>query len=214
MADSTDDEFVSGGAEPSNRQSSHSAPNDTGAGRAGRWRCCSSGPPLPNAEAVEDVNDEISVQSSAADEKSVHSQKQQQKNQEAEAEAEEDQEQSKGPAAGPRRWCSSSICSPPIEPATSDHTSEENSFTVQERHIDAAGGLQRLGSVQPDDEQPPTIPAARAETEATGGSETEPVPEPEQEPESDATSQIESTQTDLGDGASLHRRNNSGFLKV
>ena len=209
MGDSTDDEFVSGGAEPSNRQSSHSAPNDTGAGRPGRWRCCSSGPPLRNTEAVEDVNDETSVQLPAADEKSVHSQKQQQKTQEPE---EEDQEQCKGAAAGPRRWCSSSICSPHIEPATSDHTSAENSFTVQERHIHAAGGLQRLGSVHPDDEQTPTVPAPRPETEPTGDSETGPVPE--SEPESDATSHVESTQTDLGDGASLHRRNNSGFLKV
>jgi hypothetical protein len=232
MADSTDDESTAGGDDSINRQGSHRVSDTAKAtGRVGRWRCCSSGPPPPITEAVEDATEDTQAKppelgetavlaaGSGNDEHLADISVSSPRLQDEDAEHQQHQQRD-SPAVGPRRWCGSAICAPRIEDATSGPNTGEDSFAVQERDIEAAGGLQRLGSTQPDNanQSSATIALPGADVEPTCGLEPEREPEPELELDPkqvpEPVLQSEPEQTDESVGTSLHRRTNSGVIKM
>ena len=211
MADSTDDESITGGDDPSIRQDHRVPDNAKATGRVGWWRCCNSGPPPPITEAVEDAAEDSQAKASELAGVAVLAARGENGNEH------QHQQQRDSPAVVPHRWCGSAICAPRIEDEIRDPNTGEDSFAVQERGIEAAGGLQRLGSNQPDniDQSPTTM-------SLPGPGAVEPIVrlEPEREPETEVdpnraqpVQQSELEQIDEG-GGPLHRRTNSGVIKM
>ena len=250
MADSTDDESFAGSDGSSNRQGNREPTDSTkAAGRGGRWRCCSSGRPPPITEAVEGVAEDTEANAPQLGRAAVLAaginsgralELEQQEEQQAREDKEEEdqdgekkegqQQQQQQSPAGPRRWCGSTICAPGF--ADSAPSSAEDSFAVQERHIEAIGGLQRLGSAHHGYAEPPATPVPvpgaehglgadelrlpQPEPEMEPDHELEPLPLPLPLPQPEPEPQVELEQSDMDDGASLqrHKRTDSGVIKM
>lgn len=229
MADSTDDESIVGGDDSSNKQGRHRvADNTKPTGCVGRWRCCSSGAPPPIIEAVEDTTEETQAKAAELGNLAVLAAGGENGDNLADisvstpqVQDEDNEHQRHQQRDGPvrlRRWCGSAICSPRIEEENSGPNTGEDSFAVQERDIEAAGGLQQLGSTHQDtaDYSTTTLSLPAAEVEPTAGLELERQPQTELEldPQREPMLQSEPEQTGESVGKSLHRRTNSGVIKM
>lgn len=244
MADCTDDESIPDD-DSSNTQDNRNT--DSTKARSSRWRCCSSGRPPPITEAVEDATEDTTVKAPqlgqtavlAPDIKSSGALQLDQQEQKQDGEDKDEQQQDREEEEGKqrhhhyhhrnpagRRWCGSTICATGFEDRAPN--TAEDSFAVQERHIEAVGGLQRLGSTYSGNAEPPAAPVRVPGTEHRLGAddlrlshpdseiqldpELEPLPLPQTEPEL----QVELEQSDMGDSALLqrHKRTDSGVIKM
>ena len=159
LEDSTDDETQSAVPHPRNSgdqttgAQASSGGRGGGGGGGGRWRCCTSGraPPPITEEAVEDAEIEtqlaVAADAPAAD---ALSRDGTMTMSESSKEAQAQQEVRQVPAPHGKccacRGCCSSSARWEAGDGGQGELAEEDSLMLQERQIEAAGGLQRLGS--------------------------------------------------------------------